>query len=156
MTENNITVRLAESTDLARILEIENASFSDPWTEDMFLSHTASKSGVTFVATLDEIVCGYLNAYIIDGSESENDGDCEIANIAVSLEFRRKHIADALITAVFDLAKKRFCSCAFLEVRESNSSARALYIKNGFAEYGKRKNYYTNPREDAILMSRNI
>ncbi len=156
MTENTIVVRHTENTDLARILEIENASFRDPWTEDMFLSHVASKSGVALVATLNKIVCGYLNGYIIDGSQTENDGDCEIANIAVSPEFRRMHIADALLTAFFDLAKKRFCSCAFLEVRESNGSAKALYIKNGFAEYGKRKNYYTNPREDAILMSRDI
>lgn len=156
MKNTKIAVRTAVINDVAELLGIENASFTDPWTEAMFLSHILSASGVTLVATVDGVICGYINAYIIDGDPSDKDGDCEIANIAVSPEFRRNHIGDMLVANIFDIAKMRNCSKAFLEVRESNIGAKSLYLKNGFTQYGKRKKYYSNPREDAVLMSCDI
>ncbi len=153
MKNIEISVRPAVLNDVADLVEIERISFTDPWTEAMFVSHILSSSGVTLVATDDGVICGFINAYIIDGTPTVMDGECEIANIAVSPEFRRKHIGNMLVAEIFGLAKTRLCSRAFLEVRESNVGAKSLYCKNGFIEYGKRKNYYSNPREDAVLMS---
>ena len=151
-----IVIRMATEEDLPSIIEIENKSFSDPWTGAMFLSHFSSRSGVTLVAVYKEIVCGYINAYVIDGNAADFDGECEIANVAVDPICRRLHVADRLIDTLFSLAHDRFCSKFFLEVRETNTPAQKLYEKNGFAICGRRKNYYNSPREDAILMMREI
>ena len=156
MNKTEIIVRPVDKNDVTDILEIEKVSFTDPWSETMFVSHISSPSGVTIVAAHNGVVCGYINAYVIDGDPAEDDGDCEIANIAVLPEYRRNHIGDMLVGEIIKLAKSRHCSKAFLEVRESNLGAKYLYLKNGFYEYGKRKNYYSNPREDAVLMTCDI
>ena len=156
MSNNDIFIRKAEIDDIPAILEIENASFTDPWTKSMFEAHFDSKTGVSFVAESNGEICGFINAYVIDASPMQNDGECEIANIAVSHKFKRMHIGDKLACHVLELAKSKRCDKVFLEVRESNEGAKALYTKNGFTVYGVRKNYYSNPREDAILMSCDI
>lgn len=156
MNESQIIIRHAELADLDKILEIENASFSDPWSESMFLSHFNSKIGVTLIALVNDEICGYVNAYVIAGDENGEYGEFEIANIAVSPDFRRMHIGDKLIEVMSDIASKERCTKAFLEVRESNHPAQRLYLKNGFVVTGIRKNYYSNPRENAILMMREI
>ncbi len=156
MNNTEITVRPADKNDITDILEIEKVSFTDPWSETMFVSHISSPSGVTLVAACDSVVCGYINAYVIDGDPTADDGECEIANIAVLPEYRRNHIGNMLVGEIIELAKSKHCSKVFLEVRESNSGAKYLYQKKGFYEYGKRKNYYSDPREDAVLMTFDI
>ncbi len=156
MNNSEIVIRSANKQDLHAILEIENQAFNDPWSEAMFLSHFSSSSGVTFVAVDKEAICGYINAYVIDGNAADINGECEIANIAVAPSYRRMHIADRLIETLFSVAVERYCSKFFLEVRESNQPARKLYEKNGFEVCGRRKNYYNSPREDAILMMREL
>ena len=156
MNESEIVIRSATKEDLKAIIEIENKSFSDPWTDSMFVSHFSSNSGITLVSVSDETVCGYINAYVIDGNVDDFDGECEIANVAVDPNYRRMHIAEKLIDSLFLLASDRFCSKFFLEVRDTNLPAQKLYEKNGFVVCGRRKNYYNNPREDAILMMREI
>ena len=156
MNESEIVIRSATKEDLKAIIEIENKSLSDPWTDTMFVSHFSSNSGITLVAVSDETVCGYINAYVVDGNVNDFDGECEIANVAVDPNYRRMHIAEKLIDSLFLLASDRFCSKFFLEVRDTNLPAQKLYEKNGFVVYGRRKNYYNNPREDAILMMREI
>lgn len=154
MNKSEIEIRSAVKEDLQAIIEIENKSFSDPWTDAMFVSHFSSNSGITLVAVSGGNVCGYINAYVIDGNVADLDGECEIANVAVDPTYRRKYVADRLIESLFSLARDRFCSKFFLEVRETNIPAQKLYEKNGFMVYGRRKNYYNSPREDAILMMR--
>ena len=156
MNESEIVIRSATKEDLKAIIEIENKSFSDPWTDTMFVSHFSSNSGITLVAVSEETVCGYINAYVIDGNADDFDGECEIANVAVDPNYRRMYVADKLIGSLVSLASDRFCSKFFLEVRDTNLPAQKLYEKNGFVVYDRRKNYYNNPREDAILMMREI
>ncbi len=89
---------------------------------------------------------GYLNgSFIFD--------ECELNRIAVAPNYRRNGIGEFLIDFFLKEAKKKECQTSFLEVRESNKSAIALYEKKGFLSYGKRKDYYRNPKENAVLMT---
>jgi ribosomal-protein-alanine N-acetyltransferase len=81
-------------------------------------------------------------------------GEWEIENIVVAIEFLRQGIADRLMQVLIDHAEKGGASRILLEVRESNRPARRLYEKHAFHEVGRRRNYYWNPSEDAILYER--
>ena len=128
---------------LDRVLEIEKASFSDPWSKTAFEDLLENEN---FVFTLcfdgDE-----LAGYVI-GMAVPPEG--EVANIAVSPEYRRRNIGKALLDNY--ISSEKDCEIFFLEVRESNIPARSLYEKYGFRTLGVRKNYYKNPRENAIVM----
>ena len=83
-----------------------------------------------------------------------DEGD--LANIAVIPEMRRQGLGKELLLKMLGEAKKRGAERLFLEVRESNESARALYSAVGFQDIGKRRNYYINPREDAVIMEKSL
>ena len=85
------------------------------------------------------------------GSQTCGD-ESDVMNVAVHPEFRRRGIAEALVTALVDQLKAIESRCLTLEVRASNVPAIALYSKLGFVEVGRRKNYYRNPKEDALIM----
>ena len=132
--------------DLPAILAIEAASFSAPWTEEMFRWELAEGgSGCAWVARRGEHVVGYLFTWIVAG-------EFHINNIAVAPEHRGQGIADALIKTGLEAAVEQGARVALLEVRESNAAARALYARWGFAVAGRRRRYYTHPTEDALLM----
>ena len=80
-------------------------------------------------------------------------GECELENLVVAAECRRSGLASHLLQALFTAALERHIDRILLEVRESNQAARALYAKFGFAENGRRKAYYSQPKEDAILLA---
>ena len=73
-------------------------------------------------------------------------------NVAVAPDYRRQGVGEKLILALVDALKERGSHWLMLEVRQSNAPARALYAKLGFAEVGRRKNYYSKPREDALIL----
>lgn len=129
------------------ICEIENESFGDPWKKQFFLDLFDSPFSVCFAAEDGAKVAGYLIAYHISG-------EIQILNVAVKKSMRNKKIATKLFEAVFDYAKAEGAERFTLEVRQSNDCALALYKKLGFTIDGIRKNYYRNPREDAVLMSK--
>lgn len=153
---SEIVVRRAENEDFECIYEIEKVCFSDPWSPGMFDSFKNTAFGECAAAYCGEELCGYACIYIIDGEPALFNGDCELADIAVSPEHRRKNIARALLGYVYSRAIKRYCAHIFLEVRESNTAARRLYESEGFNVMGKRKNYYASPREDAVLMKKEL
>ena len=82
--------------------------------------------------------------------------ESELENIVIDPRARRRGLADALLREFLRQAEQQAGRVAFLEVRESNAAARALYEKNGFRETGRRKRYYRNPEEDAILYCRSL
>lgn len=131
---------------LADILEVERGSFSHPWTEAMFLEELAGKFSVYRVAIENGRAVGYMGMWIL-----ADEG--HITNIAVSLEFRRRGVASALLDSFIQLAADRSLQFMTLEVRASNAGAIALYKKKGFELVGRRKNYYDNA-EDALLMTK--
>ena len=132
-----------------QVAALERACFSRPWSEAMLENELWNDSAVVIVAEgEDGTVLGYagLQTVLVEGY---------INNVAVADAYRRQGVADELIAAVvrFGQAKLAFLT---LEVRASNAPAIALYAKHGFAEAGRRKNYYDDPKEDAILMTRNF
>lgn len=140
-------IRTATIDDIPELCELEKECFSLPWSRKNFEDFFALDFTVAFAAverTVNgERIVGYAGLYI-----SGNEGD--ITNIAVNAEYRRKGIGRALIE---ELKKVPNIDTLYLEVRESNLAAKALYEAQGFTADGIRKNFYHNPRENAILMS---
>lgn len=131
---------------LPQIQKIEQQSFSSPWNETMLRLQLEPDSHVFLTAEAGGTTVGYVGMmYILD--------EGYISNVAVHPDWRRKGIADALLTELEERAKKLLLSFLTLEVRESNSAAIALYEKHGYQPVGRRKNYYEKPPEDAILMT---
>lgn len=131
---------------IPQVAALERACFSRPWSEESLQSELWNDSAVIIVAeSEDGSVLGYagLQTVLDEGY---------ITNVAVDNTYRRQGIADELIAAFvrFGQAKLAFLT---LEVRASNAPAIALYAKHGFVEVGRRKNYYDDPKEDALLMT---
>jgi ribosomal-protein-alanine N-acetyltransferase len=145
-----LTVRTAQPGDLDAIVEIERRSFSDPWSEASFRSLFGRGEVVFVVATIatdsDEEVVGYVIATF-----AADQG--EIANLAVRPELRRAGHASRLLDFVHREGIRRQATSMWLEVRESNRAARALYESYGYREMGRRARYYENPVEDALVLA---
>ena len=133
------------SSHVAQIAQLEKICFSDPWSEKSVASELDNKLAFWLVAAEGDTVAGYI------GSQTVID-DTDLLNVAVHPDFRRPGSAEALVTALVEHLKKMGSRCLTLEVRASNEPAIALYGKLGFAEIGRRKNYYRNPREDALIL----
>ncbi len=133
-----------EERHLAALAEIEKACFHAPWSETMLREELGK--GIFLVAEQDGKTAGYI------GCQTVLD-EGYITNVAVSPDFRRQGIARALIAKLLAQAKAAGLSFVTLEVRESNAPAIALYAGAGFAPVGTRKNFYSNPTENAVLMT---
>ena len=137
-------VKMDES-HVAPIAELEKICFSDPWSENSIAYELTSRLSYWLVAVEDGQVVGYI------GSQSVL-GEADMMNVAVHPDHRRKGIAEALVLALSRDLKERDNVCLTLEVRASNDPAIALYEKLGFSQVGLRKNYYRNPKEDALIL----
>ena len=123
-------------------MEIEAASFAHPWQESLFIDVLSASGKYFFVNEMDGKPVGYI---ILETVLDEG----HITDLAVDEKYRNKGIGKELIEKVMGLARELKISSIFLEVRESNEAAKALYQKLGFKQTGKRKGYY--PRnEDAL------
>jgi len=138
--------------DLPSILVIERASFSDPWTEEMFLSemsdHPSQGSHLHAFSYVAKNSLNHLVGYIFFWILSD---EFQLMNLGVDVLWRNKGIGAALIRRALYVGEQSGIRVGYLEVRASNAAARSLYEKIGFKKIGVRKNYYTHPREDAIL-----
>ena len=130
-----------------QVAELEKICFSDPWSENSVASELNNPLSVWLVAEENGIVCGYV------GSQTVLD-ETDMMNIAVHPDFRRKGIAAALIAELVRLLKERGSRILRLEVRESNAPAISLYETMGFTQLGFRKNYYRNPKENALILGK--
>lgn len=132
-------------SDIPHVLKIERMSFSTPWNEMAFLNEIYNTSSIVKVAVYESKIVGYIcaNSVIDEG---------HILNIAVSPDMRRRGIATAMLEKVIDELKKRGCKSVYLEVRASNTVAIRFYENFGFISVGVRRNYYTLPKEDAVVM----
>lgn len=132
--------------DVAGVAAIEAECFSQPWSEPTLAGELQNPGAVFFVARSGNRVVGYAGMHrVLD--------EGYIANVAVTTDFRRRGIATALMKRMFLFARREKLGFLTLEVRESNSAAIALYEKLGFGAVGRRRNYYANPAEDAVLMT---
>ena len=123
---------------------IEQVAFSDPWSVRDFRECVASDV-VFLVAAAPDGVAGYVIA-----QDAADEG--EILNLAVAPRRHRGGIGRALVERALATLAGRGASRVFLEVRESNTAARALYAALGFGEVGRRRRYYQRPVEDAIVL----
>ncbi len=129
------------------ILLMEQQCFSVPWTHEQLMAQLSDFMHI-FLAAEDENgrAVGYAGLmYVLD--------EGYISNVAVSPDRRRVGIADMLLTELYERAKAKKLSFLTLEVRESNIPAQSLYKKHGYTEVGRRKAYYSRPKEDAVLMT---
>lgn len=126
---------------------IEKICFSNPWTEEGIRSELKNKNARFTVALKDEKVIGYVGMY--------NVCSCGyITNIAVLPEYRRNGVAKRLLKEIIFLGTNEDMEFISLEVRKSNAAAIGLYKDLGFKNVGVRKNFYTKPIEDAIIMTK--
>ena len=144
---SDIIVRKMQRSDLPQVCEIENDNFSLPWSEKSFLESMERKDTVFLVAMSEGEVAGYLGCYCIAGTG-------EITNVAVKSSCRRKGIGGKLLEKLYEEGALLDTQEFFLEVRESNEAAIALYSRQGFVKEGIRKKFYEMPVENAIIMWR--
>jgi ribosomal-protein-alanine acetyltransferase len=138
-------IRRATIVDVAAIAAIERACFSDPWTVSGIAETIQYGTARAFVAVDSDRVAGYVMARI-SGEEAE------ILNLAVLPEDRRRGLARQLLTAELAALGESRVAEVYLEVRQSNDGAIALYRGFGFQSVGLRSDYYRNPREDALVL----
>lgn len=143
MTHTNIEIKKFSAEHIKGVATVEQLCFGTPWSEIELSEELNNKCANFYVALHNEKVVGYVGLYVVC-----NEGD--IARVAVLPEYRRFGIAKKLLNESF----KENLDAIFLDVRESNVPAKALYKSLGFEELGVRKNYYSNPTENAVLMKK--
>lgn len=133
------------AADVPQVAGLERICFADPWSERSVASELDNALSLWLVAMEGEKLIGYVGSQTVMG-------ETDMMNVAVDPDFRRKGIAEKLVLALVAELKARESHCLTLEVRASNEPARALYEKLGFSQVGLRKNYYRNPKEDALIL----
>lgn len=144
-------LRRAGEADLAVVTRIEQGSFADPWSEHDFRSVLGFMQGIFLVSVeqATEKISGYAIAIcVVD--------EAEILNLAVDRDYRGSGLGGCLLDALLEEAEGRGVVTTFLEVRESNVAARKLYESRGFEEISRRRKYYRNPAEDALVLRRAV
>ena len=134
-----------QPSHVPQVAELETICFADPWSERSVASELENPLSCWLVAMDGETLAGYVGSQTVLG-------ETDMMNVAVRPDYRRQGIAENLILALIAALRARESHCLTLEVRDSNASARALYEKLGFSEIGRRRNYYRNPKEDALIL----
>ena len=135
--------------DVPQIAALERLCFSDPWSEGSVAGELENELSLWLVAETDGRIQGYI------GSQSVPP-DCDILNLAVAPDARRQGLGRQLLQALLDALHRHGIERVFLEVRPTNVPARALYAALGFEEIGRRKEYYVNPVEDALILRKEL
>lgn len=139
---------IAKKEHLSAIAELEKATFFEPWSENA-LQFFLSKENFCVALFVDSNLASYCTlTTVLD--------EAQIVNVATDGSYKRMGCAKETLERVFEECKKRSIVLISLEVRESNVPAIALYNSLGFSVAGKRKNFYTNPRENALVMIKNL
>ena len=133
------------AAQVSQVAALEKCCFADPWSENSVASELENPLSLWLVAMDGERLAGYVGSQTVLG-------ESDMMNVAVDGAYRRQGIGKLLIEALVERLKARESHCLTLEVRDSNTPARNLYASLGFSEIGRRKNYYRNPREDALIL----
>lgn len=135
-----------EERHLDSLAELEQICFAEPWLRSGLAAELSNPAAVFGVAELDGQTAGYAGMNcIVD--------ECYVDNVAVFPQFRRTGVARALMNYLIESAKKNRASFITLEVRVSNTGAIALYKALGFLEAGRRRDFYRQPKEDALILT---
>ena len=130
---------------VAQVAQLEKLCFSDPWSEKSVASELSNPLSFWLVAVENDTVVGYVGSQTVMG-------ETDMMNIAVHPDYRNRGIATGLLVRLIEELRKRGSHCLTLEVRASNEPAIRLYRMRGFQEAGRRRNYYRNPKEDALIL----
>ncbi len=144
-----LTVAAMSLQDIPAVMEIENRSFPTPWSDSSFRHEILENpfASLFVVKSLESPrVIGFACVWIIDG-------ELKINNIAVHPRWRSRGVGTRLLRFLLEFAASQRCREVTLEVRPSNAAALGLYRKAGFRQVGRRKNYYSDTHEDALVMT---
>jgi len=131
---------------VAAVADLEKICFgTEAWHEQSVAAELENELSFWLVAVDGQTLAGYVGSQTVLG-------ETDMMNVAVHPDYRRRGIAERLILALVEALKERKSHWLMLEVRASNEPAINLYEKLGFLEVGRRKNYYRNPREDALIL----
>jgi len=142
-----MTISPMKTAHIPAVAELERQCFSSPCSEQGLFEYLNMNGSHFLVAEDGDVLLGYAGLYTVP------DEGC-ITNIAVRPGQRRQGIAKALLSAQIDFCKHIGCRTVTLEVRQSNTAARALYEQLGFAQVGIRPEFYQNPQEAAVLYTK--
>lgn len=144
--DKELTLTRLGPEHIEQMLSIEQLSFSHPWTRESYLYELdANPLAHYFGCFAGEELLAYAGLWLIVD-------EAHVANVAVRPEQRGQGLGQALMQGLIAFSLSRGSRRMVLEVRESNQAARALYAKLGFKQSGRRKNYYDDPQEDALLL----
>jgi len=146
---NNLIIEEMKENDIDGVFEVEKNCFEDYWSKDSFKKELSNKLAKYLVAKVDNKVVGYVGIWFV-----VDEG--HITNVAVHEDYRGQKIGDQLIKELVEVCKNNKIVSMTLEVRASNVVAQNLYRKYGFKMAGIRKEYYSNNKEDAIIMWNDI
>lgn len=135
-----------QETDAKFLAELDRECFSVPWSEKSFHDESRNEIAIYYVAKENGQVIGYAGFWHV-----ADEGD--ITNIAVAKAYRRRGIGGKLLETLIKKAKELKLELLTLEVRKTNYAAISLYERYGFEKIGERKRYYSNPEEDALIMT---
>lgn len=139
----------ADASHLDGIMTVEKKCFTAPWTKNMFLSEMYNENTRLYVLLENAVIVGYISLFkVLD--------EIHVNNIAVDPQYQRKGYASLIMDRSLEISKELSAAHVTLEARRSNIPAIELYRKYGFEILGFRKNYYKNPKEDAIIMTKEL
>lgn len=138
-------IKTMTAGEVSQVADLEKLCFTLPWSEKSVAGELENPLALWLVAMEGDSLAGYV------GSQTVMD-ETDMMNLAVAPQFRRQGVGEALVSALVASLKERGSRCLTLEVRDSNGPARALYAKLGFVEIGRRRGYYRDPREDALIL----
>ena len=148
--KTDIQIDFMKKEDMDQVMEIEQASFSMPWSRNLFLSEFRSPTVSTLMVALADApvrtIAGYIVLWLVED-------EMHILNLAVAPPNRRQGTARELVLAAIKRAHQKGAKRAFLEVRASNAAAQKLYLDLGFTGTSVRRDYYDAPIEDAVVMA---
>ena len=136
---------LMSAEDTLQVAELEKLCFSAPWSEKAIISELSNPLSLWVVAKEGDTVAGYVGSQLVLG-------EADMMNLAVLPIFRRQGVAKALVSQLIQRLMENDVHSLTLEVRASNEPAISLYASLGFTEVGRRPNYYSAPKEDALIL----
>ncbi|ASN07072.1 ribosomal protein S18-alanine N-acetyltransferase [Virgibacillus necropolis] len=146
----DLVIRQMELTDIDPVVEVEKASFGTPWSEDIFYQEVVKNQFAHyFVVEVDKKIIGYAGLWVVID-------DAQITNIAIMPSYRGNKLGEKLFLFTMKQAMRLGSKRLSLEVRVSNIIAQRMYRKFGLVPGGLRKNYYTDNKEDALVMWVNL
>ena len=140
-----MTIVRMTSAHVVQIAELEKRCFNDPWSENSIASELNNRLSCWLVALEGDVVIGYVGSQTVLG-------ETDMMNIAVHPDYRNQGVAKNLIQTLMDTLSGQGSHSLMLEVRQSNEPAKNLYASLGFETVGIRKNYYRNPKENALIL----